>query len=78
MGDGLETEDTGAEETSLKAREALLETRTTVLMVGMEVSEGLCGTCNSALIRFFFGCLKLSLGNLLLILQKSSPVNMSR
>lgn len=55
MEDGLETEDTGAEENGLKASEALIETRRRILTMGMEVSGGLCETCDSALIIFFFG-----------------------
>lgn len=54
LGDRLEIEDTGAEKTSIKAREAFMETRIGVLIVGMEMSLGLCGPCDSTLITFFF------------------------
>ena len=67
-GEWLDFVDIGAEETSLKAGEALMEPRTRALM----------GSCDSALSTFFFVCLKLPPGDFLLILQKSAPVNMSR
>lgn len=54
LGDRLEIEDTGAEKTSIKAIEAFMETRIRVLIVGMEMSLGLCGPCDSTLIIFFF------------------------
>lgn len=54
LGDWLEIEDTGAEKTSIKAREAFMENRIRVLTVGMEMSLGLCRPCDSTLIIFFF------------------------
>lgn len=51
MGDGLEMEEAGAEETILKASGDVTETRSAVLLVGMGKGQR---TCDSLLIMSFF------------------------
>ena len=69
MGDGWGTEEAGAEETSLKAGEAVMETRTRVLTVEIEVSQGFCEPHDSVLIIFVFGAWNHLLGNFCLSFQ---------
>ena len=69
MGDGWDTEEAGAEDTSLKAGEAVMETRTRVLTVEIEVSQGFCEPHDSVLIIFVFGAWNHLLGNFCLSFQ---------